>query len=258
MTETINKGDRVIIRGIIGTVHQVYANQVAWDAEKKRVVYSLQDPINIVLSDASHCSRGVWLGNWTISEVWPYEITLVKRHETTEKQQYTGEWGGQAAMTITYGDKVRIRGIEGCVERIQFDAYGDKADVTLCHEYEAGGFYDCDHIELENVKFSEIQLIKEDKTEDNTMSNIKVTQARIDHLMNTAKFEVITVFGKCTVVAAQFENGFILVESSACVDPANYDKKQGEKFCKDAIRERLWELEGYALQKGIHKLTQDM
>lgn len=90
------------------------------------------------------------------------------------------------------------------------------------------------------------------------MSNIRVTANKIDHLMQTAKVETDTVFGKCTVVAMQFENGFIMVESSACVDPANYDKAMGERICKDKIRDRLWELEGYALQKAVHKLTMEV
>ena len=89
------------------------------------------------------------------------------------------------------------------------------------------------------------------------MSNITITNGRIQHLMDTAKYETKTVFGKCTIVAAQFENGFILVESSACVDPANYDADLGAKLCKERIRERLWELEGYALQKNLHKLIRE-
>lgn len=85
------------------------------------------------------------------------------------------------------------------------------------------------------------------------MSNITVTTERIAHLMATAEWDVKTIFGKCTVVTAKLENGFILVESSACVDPANYDEKLGENICKDKIREKLWELEGYALQKAVYE-----
>ena len=98
----------------------------------------------------------------------------------------------------------------------------------------------------------------ETKTEEKRMSKITVTKERIKHLMDTAQYDVKTVFGKCTIVTAQLENGFIMVESSACVDPANYDPAMGERICKDKIRDRLWELEGYALQKAIHKLTQEV
>lgn len=81
------------------------------------------------------------------------------------------------------------------------------------------------------------------------MSDIKVTQAEIDLLLNSADVQVRTEFGKCTVVTVRLRNGFILTESSACVDPANYDVELGKKLCFQHIENRLWELEGYALQK---------
>lgn len=81
------------------------------------------------------------------------------------------------------------------------------------------------------------------------MSDIKVTQTEIDLLLNSADVQVRTEFGKCTVVTVRLRNGFILTESSACVDPANYDVELGKKLCFQHIENRLWELEGYALQK---------
>lgn len=63
------------------------------------------------------------------------------------------------------------------------------------------------------------------------MSDIKVTQTEIDLLLNSADVQVRTEFGKCTVVTVRLRNGFILTESSACVDPANYDVELGKKLC---------------------------
>lgn len=83
------------------------------------------------------------------------------------------------------------------------------------------------------------------------MSNNTVTQERIQHLLDTAEYRTCTVFGKCTVLAAKLENGFVLVESSACVDPENYDEETGHKICYERIANKLWELEGYALQKRL-------
>lgn len=81
------------------------------------------------------------------------------------------------------------------------------------------------------------------------ISDIKVTQAEIDLLLNSADVQVRTEFGKCTVVTVRLRNGFILTESSACVDPANYDAELGKRLCLQHIENRLWELEGYVLQK---------
>lgn len=88
------------------------------------------------------------------------------------------------------------------------------------------------------------------------MSNIKVTQEQIDYLINSADVKVETAFDKCTTVAMKLKNGFILTESSACVDPANYDPELGKRLCYEHIENRLWELEGYALQKQIYERSQ--
>lgn len=89
------------------------------------------------------------------------------------------------------------------------------------------------------------------------MSNIKVTAEKIQKMMMHAKTEVYTAFGKCTIVAMQFENGFVLTASSACVDPANYDAKLGVRYAKEDIENQLWKLEGYALQKAVHKMMEE-
>lgn len=78
-----------------------------------------------------------------------------------------------------------------------------------------------------------------------------VTQEDIDNLMKNATIKIETILDKCTVVVVQLENGFILTDSSACVDSTNYDEKIGAEICLGHIENRLWELEGYALQKKI-------
>lgn len=83
------------------------------------------------------------------------------------------------------------------------------------------------------------------------MSETKVTPERIQHLLETAEYQTSTVFGKCTVMVAKLENGFVIVESSACVDPENYDEELGCELCFKKITDKLWELEGYALQKSL-------
>lgn len=80
-----------------------------------------------------------------------------------------------------------------------------------------------------------------------------VTQEQIDAMKDGARVATAIAFGKCTLVAVQLENGFILTESSACVDPANYDHETGVEICLKRIEDRLWELEGYALQKKLHE-----
>ena len=89
------------------------------------------------------------------------------------------------------------------------------------------------------------------------VSDVRVTEERIEHLMKTAEYKAFTAFDKCTVVIMQLENGFILTESSACVDPANYNSEYGTQICLDKLRDKLWELEGYALQKEVYERKQE-
>lgn len=83
------------------------------------------------------------------------------------------------------------------------------------------------------------------------MSDIKITKERIDALLSEADIRTLTLFGKCTVVTAKLKNGFVLTADSACVDPANYDKRMGERICLEHIANKLWELEGYRLQWDV-------
>jgi hypothetical protein len=83
------------------------------------------------------------------------------------------------------------------------------------------------------------------------MSNIIVTKEQIDTILENSKVEIQTVLDKCTLVVCQLPNGFIIVESSACVDPANYDLDLGVEICMKRITNKVWELEGYKLQSSV-------
>ena len=83
------------------------------------------------------------------------------------------------------------------------------------------------------------------------MNNNTVTEEQINKIIENADVKVKSVFGKCTIVTVQLKNGFIITESSACVDPINYDEVVGINICMDKIKNKLWELEGYRLQYMI-------
>lgn len=79
-----------------------------------------------------------------------------------------------------------------------------------------------------------------------------VTKEMIDSIMEDVELEVITTFDKCTVVSAKLPNGFVITESSACVDPRNYDEEMGFEICMNKIVNKVWELEGYRLQCELY------
>lgn len=80
------------------------------------------------------------------------------------------------------------------------------------------------------------------------MSNVTVKQSQIDEIIANSKIENSKMGEKTTVVVATLPCGFVIVESSSCVDPENYDHEIGKEICLERIKNELWKLEGYKLQ----------
>ena len=89
------------------------------------------------------------------------------------------------------------------------------------------------------------------------MSDIRVTKEQIDAIMDGVVYYVHQIPNTTTTIAVAFDkDGFSLgVGMSACVDPANFNTADGEKYaCEDAEKKsiaKLWELEGYRLAKSL-------
>ena len=71
--------------------------------------------------------------------------------------------------------------------------------------------------------------------------------------MEKSKYEVHTVFDKCTIVSCRLPNGFVITETSACVSPENYDEELGIDICFNKIAEKIYELEAYRLQQMLYE-----
>lgn len=89
---------------------------------------------------------------------------------------------------------------------------------------------------------------KVDNVANDDVYSVSVTAEQIDDIINNSIITKETIFNKCTIVACQLPNGFVIVESSACVDPKNYDAEIGFQICMKNIKDKVWELEGYNLQ----------
>lgn len=84
-----------------------------------------------------------------------------------------------------------------------------------------------------------------------------ITEEYIADIMKNSEFEIYTVFNKCTLVSCRLPNGFVIVESSACVNPEDYDVKLGEEICMKKIKDKVWELEAYRLQQFLWEEEND-
>jgi predicted transcriptional regulator len=79
----------------------------------------------------------------------------------------------------------------------------------------------------------------------------KITEDYIREIMENSEFETHTTFNKCTVVSCRLPNGFVITESSACVNPEDYSVEIGEEICINKIADKIWELEAYRLQQWL-------
>jgi Phage protein (N4 Gp49/phage Sf6 gene 66) family len=98
-----------------------------------------------------------------------------------------------------------------------------------------------------NGNVAEIELKRVEKMEN------KVTKEQIDKMILDSEIETLDVFNKTTIVSCKLPNGFVITESSSCVDPANYDRVMGYEICMRRIENKLWELEGYKLQEKLFR-----
>ena len=73
-----------------------------------------------------------------------------------------------------------------------------------------------------------------------------VTPEDIDAAIASEEFS--KVGQKTTVCVLTLRNGFEVIGTSSCVDPASYNQEIGNKFAKQRAMDKVWELEGYKLQ----------
>lgn len=112
--------------------------------------------------------------------------------------------------------------------------------------------YSDDYISWSPKEVFEKSYLKVDDNP-NLPTGVSIGQKMVDDFI--VDYEVFTKKDKITIVIAVLKNGFTIVESSACVDPENYDEKIGAEICKERIKNQVWNHLGFLLQtayKGIN------
>lgn len=85
-------------------------------------------------------------------------------------------------------------------------------------------------------------------------SGVSIGQQMVDDFID--KVESMTMGEKTTVTQITLKNGFIITESSSCVDPKNYSMEIGEEVNLEHAKNKIWELLGFLLQtayQGFNK-----
>lgn len=109
---------------------------------------------------------------------------------------------------------------------------------------------------LEKVLDEEIlvltpDFIKIDEDITTTQVNDSVKKEDIDSILSQTLISVEKYGDKTTILKATLPNGFVVVESSSCVDPKNFNMSIGEQICMKKLEDKIWELEGYKLQNEL-------
>jgi hypothetical protein len=69
-----------------------------------------------------------------------------------------------------------------------------------------------------------------------------------NEMIEKSQVKVVEAFGRCTMVAVQLPNGFIITESITSVDEASYNKETNTQICLERIKHKISELEAYKTQ----------
>lgn len=83
----------------------------------------------------------------------------------------------------------------------------------------------------------------------------KVHPQDVKNMISKVEVSTVTPHGtesKTTLVQCVLVNGFIITESSACVDPANYDEQIGLNICMEKIKDKIWFLMGFLMQSAVY------
>lgn len=75
--------------------------------------------------------------------------------------------------------------------------------------------------------------------------NNTITEQNVESFMK--KVEVTTIGEKTTLVVVTLSNGYVITESSSCVDPANYNESLGASICIEKIKNKVWGYLGFLL-----------
>lgn len=119
------------------------------------------------------------------------------------------------------------------------------------HDHSLGDRYQLERVLDEKIIVLTPELIKFDEYSTTTQANDSVKKENIDSILSQTLIAVEKFGDKTTILKATLPNGFVIIESSSCVDPKNFDMSIGEQICMKKLEDKIWELEGYKLQSEL-------
>ena len=91
----------------------------------------------------------------------------------------------------------------------------------------------------------------------NEHTEVPRNKVTLEDIQGKVKKTTYTVLPDTTTTVCQLhmENGYVIMGTSACVDPANYNQALGEKYAYEDAVNKAWPLEGYLLAQEIFTAT---
>lgn len=89
-----------------------------------------------------------------------------------------------------------------------------------------------------------------------TLTSTSVNLKEVEDAFESAEKFVYKLGEKTTALLIKLENGFELLETSACVDAAKYNEEIGIEICSKKIKDKIWAALGFLLQEKLHCIKQ--
>ena len=92
------------------------------------------------------------------------------------------------------------------------------------------------------------------------VQNVLPTSVTLDDMQKKVKKTTYTVLPDTTTTICQLhlESGFVVLGTSACVDPSKYNQALGEKYAYEDAINKMWPLEGYLLSEKIYQRSKEL
>jgi len=88
--------------------------------------------------------------------------------------------------------------------------------------------------------------------EPSELNDSRVTAKMVDEFMGS--INTTQIDNKTTMVSVETPTGFVIHETSSCVDPDNFDLAVGGEVCANKISDKLWAFLGFVVQWGKYGL----
>lgn len=144
---------------------------------------------------------------------------------------------------------------------VKNNLYTNDGDVVsvICFNEDTGmvTFYPNDYtiahmgIEKFNECFNELP-VENTSTNSNKIIVEECEDDYISYILHNSEITHDVVFDSCVVVHCKLPNGYIIVESSTCTNPNDFDKEVHISMCVDKIAEKVWEFEEYHMLSMEH------